>query len=195
MTKNIHFIRVRGEKVETELTKEIKKAIRYFKPTMNSNMRTIRWGEEVNVGTGYVDSIRFEDYVKKDNSYCGRSYCKIDYNDNEFNSTKCSGCVYKRTEHVLGILTTCYEIKITKSDFKSKNGHNFVGNKNYYVIPKELYPQIIDLVEKDVGVILYYGNGNLRVKKECNFKEIDFETLSFFLFNTLKKWCDDFRRR
>lgn len=26
---------------------------------------------------------------------------------------------------------TCFEIKITKSDFKSENGHNFVGNKNY----------------------------------------------------------------
>lgn len=181
--------------METELTKEIKEAIRYFKPVMNSNMRTIRWGEEVNVGTGYVDAIRFEDYIKEDRSYCNKDTCKIEDKDNSFNIQKCHGCVHKRTDHILGILTTCYEIKITKSDFKSKNGHNFVGNKNYYVMPKELYSKVKDIVEEDVGVILYYGNGNLRVKKECNFKEIDFETLSFFLFNTLKKWCDDFRRR
>jgi hypothetical protein len=34
------------------------------------------------------------------------------------------------------VLIQCFEIKITKSDFKSKNGHNFVGNLNYYVIPR-----------------------------------------------------------
>jgi hypothetical protein len=53
------------------------------------------------------------------------------------------------------ILVVCFEIKITKADFGSKNGHNFVGNLNYYVVPRELYPQIKDLVPEGVGVILY----------------------------------------
>ncbi len=48
------------------------------------------------------------------------------------------------------ILVTCFEIKITKSDFKSHHGHNFVGNCNYYVIPKELYPDVADLVPEDI---------------------------------------------
>jgi len=30
-----------------------------------------------------------------------------------------------------------YELKISKSDFHSKNGHNFLGNYNYYVFPNE----------------------------------------------------------
>ena len=87
-------------------------------------------------------------------------------------------------------MATCFEMKITKSDFKSKNGHNFVGNRNYYVMPKELYPKVKDLIEEGVGVILYYDNGTLRLKKECEFREISQENLSMYLFNSLKKWCD-----
>ena len=40
----------------------------------------------------------------------------------------------------------CFEIKISKSDFRSNHGHNFVGNFNYYVMPKELYYE----VEKEI---------------------------------------------
>lgn len=43
-------------------------------------------------------------------------------------------------------MATCFEMKITKSDFKSKNGHNFVGNRNYYVIPKNIYPKVKEMV-------------------------------------------------
>ena len=37
---------------ETELTKEIKIALRGYAPKMSGKMRTIRWAEEVNVGRG-----------------------------------------------------------------------------------------------------------------------------------------------
>lgn len=37
----------------------------------------------------------------------------------------------------------CYEIKSRLDDFKSKNGHNFLGDYNYYVMPLELAQEIV----------------------------------------------------
>lgn len=175
---------------ETELTKEIKRSLRYYAPIMKSNMRTIRWAEEVDVGIGFVDVIRFEDYVALEKETIGckairplKSYCQV---------TNCNECRYwgKYNRKILDIATTCFEVKISKSDFKSKNGHNFVGNFNYYVVPKDLYKDIKELVPEDIGVILYCGHGYLRKKKECVIKEVDKADLSRYLYNALKKWCD-----
>lgn len=33
----------------------------------------------------------------------------------------------------------CYEVKSSTDDFHSKNGHNFIGDFNYYVMPEEVY--------------------------------------------------------
>ena len=33
----------------------------------------------------------------------------------------------------------CYEVKSSVDDFHSKNGHNFLGDYNYYVMPEEVY--------------------------------------------------------
>lgn len=176
--------------METELTKEMKRAIRNYSPAMKSNMRTIRWAEEVTTGTGIVDSIRFEDYVENDKSCCKKDLCKYDGENTDIDYKKCKGCVYKHNEYEIGMLITCYEMKITKSDFKSKNGHNFVGNHNYYVMPKELYPKVENLVEDGVGVILYYGNGCLIKKKECKFRKVEEEYKTYLLYNALKKWVD-----
>lgn len=180
---------------ETELTKEIKRSIRSYRPLMKSNMRTVRWAEEVDVGAGYVDSIRFEDYIKNiDDVYiCDKSKEKVDIDNPLCDRKTCCGCVYKSSnlhERVLDIACTCFEIKITKNDFKSNNGHNFVGNYNYYVIPKELYKDISELVPEDIGIILYHGHGCLKIKKKCKFKEVGTENLNRYMFNALKKWCD-----
>jgi len=179
---------------ETQLTKDIKAACRLFRPVMNSSMRTIRWADEVSVGAGRVDVIRFEDFVEGNNDFCVfeeyNEPCKHG-GDPEYNQSKCKGCVHKRSSKELGILTTCYEVKITKSDFKSPNGHNFVGNYNYYAVPKKLVPQIIDLVPKNIGVITYNENGNMRVYKHSIFQELSDRDLSRFLYNAMKKWCDN----
>ena len=36
----------------------------------------------------------------------------------------------------------CYEVKSSVEDFHSKNGHNFLGDYNYYVMPEEVYEKI-----------------------------------------------------
>lgn len=57
----------------------------------------------------------------------------------------------------------CYEIKVTKSDFHSDHGHNFVGNLNYYVMPRALWKEVKDEVPAHVGVLV--GEGLESVKK------------------------------
>jgi hypothetical protein len=200
--------------METELTKKMKKGLRYFKPEMPTTMRTIRFAEEVWTPTGIVDVIRFEDYKERDDSFCGmidyKSFpkqeqeimrtahpkkmlgeCKVD--GKTYPNKNCKGCFWHKHSYVVGMLITCYECKITLSDFKSHNGHNFHGNKNYYVVPKSLVNDIKDLVPQDIGIIAYYPDtNNYRIVKECEQKKID-ETLKVrLLYDALKKWVDKF---
>lgn len=185
--------------IERHLTKNIKYRLRSFRPEMPSQMRTIRYAEEVNVGSGYVDFVRFEDYIEKTTK---EKTCKlklyrtlkhvIEQNCKTFNHD-CINCPnYGYAEiKTIGILMTCYEIKISKSDFKSKNGHNFVGHNNYYVVPKELVEKIKDLVPDDIGIIVYYPkSSDMRIYKKCVTKEIDNTDLAIYLYNALKKWVD-----
>lgn len=174
---------------ETELTKEIKRSLIYYKTEMNNEMRTVRYASEVNVITGFVDFIRFEDYIQDDYTECKNQKCKIE--GSTFPNKHCKACIHKIHSYNTGILTTCFEIKITLSDFKSKNGHNFVGNRNYYVVPKDLSKKITDYVPDDVGIIAYYGDKRLRKVKECKFKQISEQDLNWYLYNAFKKWVDN----
>ena len=47
----------------------------------------------------------------------------------------------------------CYEIKSSVEDFRSKNGHNFLGDYNYYVMPKEVYETVEKEIPFAVGVM------------------------------------------
>jgi hypothetical protein len=167
---------------------------------MNSSMRTIRWAEEVRTATGFVDVIRFEDYIANNKSYCSRENpstqyipaqpCKIP--GNAFPCKECRGCVYHKHVYELGILATCFEVKITASDFKSKNGHNFSGNKNYYAVPVEIYESIKDDVPPGVGIIVYYqDSGHMIVKRESDMRQISPEEMNYLLYDALKKWVDE----
>ena len=181
----------------------MKRGLAGFRPEMPTNMRTIRFAEEVWTPTGIVDFIRFEDYKEKDYSCCEykeylentgqnkNSECKI--RDKKYPNDNCKGCVFCRHGYEVGMLVTCYECKITVADFKSKNGHNFHGNKNYYVVPEEIYAKIQNIVPKDVGIIVYYPkSNNYRVKKECQFREVSHELKERLLYDALKKWVDKF---
>lgn len=65
---------------------------------------------------------------------------------------------------------TCYEIKISFSDFKSPNGHNLFGDYNYYVLTQEVYDEIIsknpNLLWGRVGIMIY-KNGKFYTKREA----------------------------
>lgn len=48
----------------------------------------------------------------------------------------------------------CYEVKSSVDDFHSKNGHNFIGDFNYYIMPEEVYEQIKSEIPYRVGVYI-----------------------------------------
>ena len=51
----------------------------------------------------------------------------------------------------------CYEVKSSVEDFHSKNGHNFLGDYNYYVMPQEVYEKVRDEIPYRVGVYVPVG--------------------------------------
>lgn len=59
-----------------------------------------------------------------------------------------------------------YEIKISVSDFHSKNGHNFSGNFNYYVMPMEIYEKVKNEIPKFVGCLVARKYISHRTQKE-----------------------------
>lgn len=46
----------------------------------------------------------------------------------------------------------CYEVKSSVEDFHSKNGHNFIGDYNYYVMPEDVYEKVSKEIPWGVGV-------------------------------------------
>lgn len=199
--------------METELTKNMKRGLRYFNPSLPTKLRTIRFAEEVWTPTGIVDVIRFEDYISRNSSFCSLfEYDNLPKQDQEvllrmcngkvneckkagekFPNPLCKGCVWHRHSHEIDMLITCYECKITVADFKSKNGHNFHGNKNYYVVPKEIALQIQPLLPEGIGLIQYdRNNERYRTVKECEFREVEESLKARLLYDALKKWVDKF---
>ncbi len=199
--------------METELTARIKKLTHGFRPILPTKMRTIRWADEVWTPTGIVDSIRFEDFYSKDLSICPYinpdqfdpaaldmykslhplGECFREQGAKEMDNDRCRGCVFAHRGHEVGMMCTCYEVKITLSDFKSKNGHNFHGNENYYVVPAELAPKIKDLVPEDVGIIEYVEtekSAGLRLYKQSGWRTVPDNVMVKLLYNAMKKWCD-----
>ena len=61
----------------------------------------------------------------------------------------------------------CYEVKSCVADFNSKNGHNFIGDFNYYVMPHELYGQVKDRIPYKVGVLVPAKFGTLESIKKA----------------------------
>ena len=97
----------------------------------------------------------------------------------------------------------CYEIKITKADFKSENGHNFVGNKNYYVIPSDLLDFTKDKLKNQtkVGIITFNQQENrsycyFETKKRCKKTQysMDFGLRSILMYNLMKALHRDIKK-
>ena len=85
------------------------------------------------------------------------------------------------------VIITAFEIKITKSDFKSKFGHNFCGNLNYYVMPKGLFDSVKDYVPDAVGVIQYDAETQrLKQVKKATFMVVTDTRKMWALLNIMK---------
>ena len=73
----------------------------------------------------------------------------------------------------------CYEVKSSVEDFHSKNGHNFLGDYNYYVMPEDVFEKVKDEIPHKIGVLVpdgknYLGDWyNLRSVKIARRKDRD----------------------
>ncbi len=198
--------------METELTKRIMALTHHYRPKLNTNMRTIRWADEVWTPTGIVDSIRFEDYYAEEEYLCRvldtSRFSEADQRtmaymhepgkcfrdgDTDKNDRKCHGCVLRCHNWKVGMMVTCFEVKITYSDFRGVNGHNFHGNENYYCVPKALAPKIAGEIPDDIGILAYYEGERqygLRQFRPSGWRDITDQTKVELLYNAMKKWCD-----
>lgn len=93
--------------------------------------------------------------------------------------------------HMIPIIT-CYEIKISISDFKSPNGHNMVGDKNYYVITDKIW----EWLKKENNANSYLGNGFIvykdgrfytKVESLLNRKPLSLENRFYFIDQIMKR--------
>lgn len=199
--------------MKTDITLEIEKALADYSPTELSGIRVnlfrgrhTAFEVPVSCGThrdGLIDCVRIYEYFHNETSYFScrlKKYreelrkgwldsCYLKLNDYKMLPDKCNEhqCMHCSRTQLLEehILIVCYEIKISINDFHSKNGHNFIGNQNYYVIPKDLYPKVQSKVPEGIGVVIY-GNG-LRVKKPSAYNELTDEEQKWMLLSLLKK--------
>jgi len=82
-------------------------------------------------------------------------------------------------------IVRCYEVKVSKQDFYSKAKKTFIGNYNYYVIPKELFDKVKKDIPSHIGVII---NGN-SVKKNPKKQELgcDINTILISIVRSLHR--------
>jgi len=81
----------------------------------------------------------------------------------------------------------CYEVKSSKPDFYSKSKHTFVGNYNYYVMPKELYKQVKNDIPKYVGV---YASGGFIKNPQKQKLKVDEQILKNSMIRSLSRDVD-----
>lgn len=48
----------------------------------------------------------------------------------------------------------CYEVKSSVEDFHSPNGHNFLGDFNYYIMPQKVYDTVRTGIPYGIGGVL-----------------------------------------
>ena len=63
---------------------------------------------------------------------------------------------------------TCYEIKQSKQDFHSKNKLTFIGHKNYFVMPYELYEEVKGEIPVEIGVYVAIDRLEEKHREEIN---------------------------
>lgn len=81
----------------------------------------------------------------------------------------------------------CYEVKISKSDFHSKNHNTFVGNYNYYVLTNGLYEQVKNEIPNGVGV--YVGSSLIKRAKKREL-QVDKQILNDSMIRSLSRYLE-----
>ena len=65
----------------------------------------------------------------------------------------------------------CYEIKVSKADFKSEAKKTFIGHFNYFIMPESLYKQLMSEPQSGLKGWINYGVGvyifDEKFKWEC----------------------------
>lgn len=64
----------------------------------------------------------------------------------------------------------CYELKVSLADFRSKAKLSFIGNYNYFVLPKSLYEKVKDQIAPTIGVLVYHAFLEKETGKERVFQ-------------------------
>lgn len=202
---------------ETALTREIKDKLNLWKPKKLGPLEVAYYrkqyaDEEVCVthgcttsgiidyvwlAEGFTNPIKTTNcsakwYIKNASMNCSNdSPCHYS-NDELKHIDKCDcedSCAYKRlgVEKEDSKAVVCFEIKVTTQDFSSKHGHNFVGNLNYYIVPKELVQKIKSKVPENIGLISYTGS-QFRIIKDAVWNDISEDLYSWFLLSLFNKF-------
>lgn len=92
---------------------------------------------------------------------------------------------------------TCYELKISMSDLRSKAAQTFEGNKNYLVCPLEMAMKIKKRNDcwisqhPTVGIMAWTGEDNFKIIKRCkekyDVKDNDWHTLAKGMMSSLSQ--------
>lgn len=53
----------------------------------------------------------------------------------------------------------CYEVKSCLADYKSGHGQNFIGERNYLVMPMTLYKSVVNELSCHIGIIVPIPKG------------------------------------
>lgn len=69
----------------------------------------------------------------------------------------------------------CYEVKSCMSDYKSGHGQNFIGERNYFVMPMTLYKKLVNDIPYNVGVMVPVPDCRDKLDEFENPTELDNE--------------------
>ncbi len=98
----------------------------------------------------------------------------------------------------------CYEVKSSIEDFHSKNGHNFIGDFNYYVMPEDVFEKVKNEIPYHVGVFIpdgkHYGGEwyNLKSIKKAKRKDRErpiFEMLLMMFRSATRERISDQKKK
>ncbi len=101
----------------------------------------------------------------------------LDYGSNHQKRVDFMQFVPKNTMSVSGIEKgefICYEVKSCMADYKSGHGQNFIGERNYFVMPMRLYKSLCrNDLDINTGVIVPIPKGADKHEEFENPTEID----------------------